>query len=282
MKLKLVIKYLQWIIITAIILSGITYFVSWKSPDYYTPSYTFGSERDSIIPFSYYSKIADHPRPYIITSKDKYTIFGATHTRDPNSHEIELIEKEWKKLNPTVALIEGRLGFLLPGLMNPVKYLGEGGKVKFLSEKDKIPLYNWDLPKETLAMQLLEYFNAEQIALAQILSPYFSQMRFSKPDSPEKFIEQYLKRAVFVGQENNIKEVDDIDRLWKKYFPVGEDWRAVDDQYGLPGYLEDMAGYSNDLRNKQLVSAIKELTGKGEKVFIACGSSHTACISVAF
>jgi hypothetical protein len=275
-------RFFLWILLSLLLICCIIYIVSWRSPRYFIASYKFDTNRDSIIPFINYSSIIDHPRPYIINSKDNFTVFGASHTRDPNNSEIALIENEWRKLNPTIVLVEGRLGFLIPGLMNPVKYLGEGGKVKFLAEKENIPLYNWDLPKETLAKMLIKSFNPEQVALAQILNPYFSELRFGKPDSPEKYIAAYFNRAEYVGQENNIKTVMDIDRLWEKYFPNGENWRNINDQYGLPGFLDKMACYSNDLRNQQLVASIKELITKGEKVFVICGSSHAVCISIAF
>jgi len=280
MKFKKVSGILKWFLFTVIILCGIIYLIAWKSPKYYTVLTVAAA--DSIIPFKQYAALSDHQRPFIINSENKYTIFGSAHTRDQDYFEIALIEKEWQKLRPTVALIEGRLGFLIPGLMNAVKNLGEGGKVKALAEQDNIPLYNWDLPKETLAKQLLIKFNAEQIALSQILNPYFGQLRFGRPESPEKYIEPYYKRAKYVDQQNNIKTTADIDRLWKKYFPGGDDWRNINDENGLPGFLEDMAAFTNDLRNRQLVSAVKELTGKGEKVFVTCGSSHAVCIAIAF
>ncbi len=265
-----------------LIACGIIYLVSWKSPQYYTPSTEYNPNTDSIIPFENYSKLINHPRPYIVAEKDKYTIFGSAHTRDPKYFEIELIEKEWKKLKPTVALVEGRLGFLIPGIMDPVKHLGEGGKVKSLAKKDNVPVYNWDLPKEKLATSLLIKFNAEQIALSQILNPYFGELKYGKPDLPEKYVEKYLKRASYVGQENNIKTVKDIDSLWEKYFPPGENWRNINDQNGLPGFLDDIAVFTNDLRNQQLVVTIKELLAKGKKVFVICGSSHAVCVSTAF
>lgn len=280
MKIKKILRFCGWTILVLIIICSFIYLIAWKSPGYYTLS---GSpSTDSIFPFKNYNDIIDHPRPFIISSTGKFTVFGASHTRDPRHAELPLIEQEWEKLRPTVALVEGRLGFLIPGIMDPVKNLGEGGKVKALAQKDDIPLYNWDLPKEILAKQLLQKFNAEQIALAQILNPYFGQLRFGKPSSPEDFIQTYFKRAKYVGQENNIRTTTDIDRLWKKYFSAGPDWRTVSDENGLPGYLEDMIQFTNDLRNRQLVSAIKELTAKGEKIFVICGSSHAACIATAF
>lgn len=280
MKIKKLFRFSGWIILLLIVLCGIIYVVAWKSPGYYIV--TGNPSTDSIIPFKKYGEIIDHRRPFIISAPGKYCIVGSTHTRDPKEPEIVLIEKEWNKLKPTVALIEGRLGFLIPGIMDPVKNLGEGGKVKALAQKDNAAVYNWDLSKEVLAKQLLQKFSAEQIALSQILNPYFGQLHFGKPSSPENFIAEYFKRAKYVGQENNFKSAADIDLAWKKYFPTGPDWRNVSDENGLPGYLEDMIRFTNDLRNRQLVSAIKELTAKGEKVFVICGSSHAACIATAF
>lgn len=268
----------RWLFIIIICLT--LYLIAWKSPEYYIVS--GNPSTDSIIPFRSYSHIINHQRPFIISSPGKYSIFGSSHTRDPKHPEIVMIEQEWQRLKPTIALIEGRLGFLIPGIMDPVKNLGEGGKVNALAKKDDVPVYNWDLSKEVLAKQLLQRFHAEQVALAQILNPYFGELRFGRPSSPENFIKKYIKRAKNAGQEKSIKKTTDVDRLWKKYFPSGPDWRNVSDENGLPGYLEEMAQFSNDLRNRQLVSAVKELTAKGERVFVTCGSSHAACVATAF
>jgi hypothetical protein len=165
--------------------------------------------------------------------------------------------------------------------MDPVKHLGEGGKVKELAAKDGIPIYNWDLSKEALANELQQTFSREQIALAQILNPYFGNLRFGKPSSPEAFIEPYLKRAAYVGLESRFQNVDDIDKAWKRYFP-GLDWRDVSDETRLPGYLGNLMEAGNNLRNQHLVNAVKELTAKGERVFVICGSSHAVCVEPAF
>jgi hypothetical protein len=268
-------KVTAWLLAAIALTIGTIYLVAWKSPDYYRPAACNGTI--NIIPFSKYGTIADHARPLILENKN-VVVFGATHTRDPRDPQIAEIEFTWKKLDPTVALVEGRLDFLLPGFMDPVKNLGEGGKVKALAKKSGVPLYNWDLSKEDLAKQLGDSFSAEQIAMAQILSPYFSNMRFGKPASPDAFIKQYLHRAKYVNAEEKFKTAADLDREWKKQFPNGPDWRDVSDETTLPGYLDTYMAVVNDLRNKQLVCAIRQLTSKGERVFVICGSSHAACI----
>ncbi|HEY0677150.1 MAG TPA: hypothetical protein VGD17_02645 [Chitinophagaceae bacterium] len=275
--LKKIFKITAWFLGVIVLLLGVIYLVAWKSPSYFPVA---ECSNPAIVPFSKYDAISDHPRPLIL-EKNNLVVFGATHTRDPKDPQIAEIDFKWKKLNPTIALVEGRLDFLLPGFMDPVKTLGEGGKVKALANKTGVPLYNWDLSKEELAKKLSATFSAEQIALAQILSPYFSSLRFGKPASPDKYIEEYLGRAKYVGLHEQFRSAADVDKAWKKHFPEGPDWRNVSDEYEMPGYLSNYLAAINDLRNKQLVCAIRELLSKGERVFVICGSSHAACIQPA-
>ncbi len=276
--LKRLAEIILWVAGALLVLCGLIFVVSWKSPKYYTPSTTY-DPGNPIVPFKDYN--TDHPHPFIIRGEG-YILFGGSHTRDPQSPEIAQIVEEWEKLRPTAALVEGRLGFLLPPFMDPVKNFGEGGKVQELAKRDNIPLFNWDLSKEVLAKRLKGQFSPEQIALAQILNPYFSNLRFGKPKSPEKFIQEYLKRASYVGQQENFKTTADVDRVWKNYFLDGPDWREVSDEYGLPGYIGEMGAVTNDFRNQQLVTVIKELLAKKERVFTIMGSSHAVCIAPSF
>jgi hypothetical protein len=273
--MKKLFKFLGWLVLFILIIGGTVFLLAWKSPKYYiVQSHT----NSPYIPFKNYT--AGHAKPYVIEQKN-LVIFGAEHTRDPQHKEITLIKQQWDRLQPTVAMVEGRLGFLLPQFMNPVKNLGEGGKVKELAHRDDVPLFNWDLSKEELAKKLQAKFSKEQIAISQILNPYFSNLRFGKPSNPESFVKPYLKRAANVGMEDEIKSVADVDMLWKKYFP-SIDWRNVSDEQALPGFLADMMAFSNDVRNQQLIDVIKELTAKGERVFLICGSSHAVCVEPAF
>jgi len=261
----------------ALVVMGLIYLVAWKSPAYYELKKS--TRPPSVyIPFALYT--GEHARPFVIRT-DRAVIFGAEHTRDPKHPQLQLMEKTWLDVQPTVALVEGRLGFLLPGLMDPVENLGEGGLVKKLASRSGIPVYNWDLSKEVLAAQLERQFTAEQIALDLVLKPYFSQLRFGKPADPGAFLKTYFKRAAYVGLQDSIKNVADLDRAWKKYFPK-LDWRDVSDETTLPGFLNEMMIASNDLRNQQLIAVVEELTARGEKVFLVCGSSHAWCVAPAF
>lgn len=275
-----IIIYAIWGIAIIASLLGTIYLVAWKSPKYYVLAQQPGT-KDSIVPFRDYSAYANHPRPFIVEGEN-YVIIGAPHTKDPRHPDFRIIQQKWKHLNPTVALVESRLGCLVPYLMDPVKNYGEGGFVKKLANKNGVPVYTWDLSKEALATALQDSFSKEQIALAQILDPYFSNLRFGKPASPENYIQPFLSRAAYTGQEAGFRNVAAVDQQWKKYFPDGPDWRDLSDEKSLPGYLSPMMARSNDLRNRQLVGVVKELTAKNERVFLICGASHAFCVAPAF
>ena len=260
---------------TALLLAVLVFVIAWKSPKYYTAR-AHGTY--AIVPFRSYT--GEHPRPYVLRSP-QYVLFGGEHTRNPQDSQLILMRQYWKELRPTVALVEGRLGFLLPGFMDPVKTLGEGGAVAALAKSDGIPLYNWDLSKEKLAGGLARRFTPQQIALAQVLTPWFGQQRFGRPASEADFLAPFFKRAAAVGLQDSLKSVADVDRYWQRFFP-GTDWRNVSDEQPLPGYLHDMMCATNDLRNQQLVATVKELTARGERVFVACGSSHAYCVEPSF
>lgn len=272
--MKRVLKVAGWIVGVVLLICGTIFVVAWKSPKYYiVKDYQTAGP---YLPFSQY--VVNHPKPFVV-EEDGVLIFGAEHTRDPRHPQIHKMEAAWRHFRPTVALVEGRLGFLLPRLMDPVKELGEGGKVKALAEREGIAVYNWDLSKEELARGLKQKFTPEQIALYQVLLPYFSNLRWGKPADPAPYLQ--LDRAAYVGLQDSIQSIEDVDRVWKKHFPR-IDWRDVSDERPLPGFLAGVMAATNDLRNQQLIAAVRELTAKGERVFVVCGSSHAVCVAPAF
>ena len=263
------------IILILLILWG--YFNIWRSPKYFLEKNTC-KEFQSILTMEEYSKLMiGHSRPYIIHRKNIF-IFGAEHINNPANRQIQDIETSFYTFNPTVVLVEGRLGFLIPYVMDPVKRFGEMGKVAELAKINGLPLYSWDAPKSEQLQALRHKFEPEKLSLKEILNPYFSHLRFGKPASPEKFVEQYLHRAAWLGVQDKIASIEDIDRIWQRDFPTSKDWRDVSDQWRLPGYLAQMADDANFIRNQHLVCVINQLLDQGESVFVVCGSSHAVCI----
>ena len=253
------------------------YFNIWRSPKYYLDQNTCKTF-EKILTMEQYGQLSDiHERPYIFKNAD-LLIYGSEHTKNDNDPQINSIDAAFNEFNPSVVLVEGRLGFLIPYIMNPVKKYGEMGKVAELAKRKSLPLYSWEIPKSELLNVLQDEFTPEQIALKEILNPYFSNLRYGRPDSPEKYVEQYLTRAEWLGAQNEINTVNDIDSIWRRDFAEEADWREISDQWGLPGYLAEIADQSNYIRNQHLVCIIDQLLNQGERVFVICGSSHAVCI----
>lgn len=269
------------IVVILILLIAWGYFNIWRSPKFILEKNTCEKFED-VLTMEQYDQLAEsHKRPFIITEKN-VLIFGSEHIKDPNNQQNEAIELAFKAFQPTVVLVEGRLGFLIPYLMNPVKHFGEMGKAAELAKKSGLPIYSWDAPIHEQLDALQGKFEPEQLALKEILNPYFSNLRFGKPDSPEKYVKQSLFRAKWLGVQDKINSIEDVDRIWKRDFSTEKDWREISDQWGLPGYLSEIADYSNYIRNQHLVCAINLLRNQGERIFVICGASHAVCIKNEF
>jgi hypothetical protein len=271
---KVVVWTLVPVVGLAAVLTTLTFTFFWRSPGYYLEVEPFPDE-SRVLPKAGYR--LGHPQPYVYRAGD-VMVFGSVHTKDPADPQLADIEDAWNRFDPTVALVEGRLGFLFPGLMDPVEEYGEMGWVNRLAKRDDVATYTWDLPWDSAATELARRHPPERVALYFVLRPYFSSVRFGRPASPEAAVGEYLHRASIPALRGTITSIADIDRIWRRDFPGDRDWRDVSDQGPLVGYLVDIAAESEDLRNVHLVRVIHTLVAKGERVFVVCGASHAVLI----
>lgn len=169
-------------------------------------------------------------------------------------------------------------GLLFPGLMDPVRTYGEPGLVRQLAYANGCEVYTWEpAPEEEVAGLVSQSFDKEQIALRLVLSPYFSNLRFGKPDDPNKFVNETISQKQSWPEVGRVfDDVSEIDLAWSGYFPDGPDWRDVSDEQTLPGFLGEMD--TNLVRDIHLYRVIYELMRKGERVFVIAGSSHAVKI----
>ncbi|MGD8402925.1 MAG: hypothetical protein PVJ21_04655 [Anaerolineales bacterium] len=251
----------------------------WRSPGYYTNYGTIEIAVPLLTSEKYDALVDTHPRPYIVefeTQNDGALLFyGSEHTQNPDDPQISDIQSHWDAFQPTVALVESRLGFFIQGLQNPVKEFGEMGWAFSLARKDNVPVYTWEIPREREIQYALEKYPKEQVALFYTLRPYFSNFRYGKPDDPDAVAWDYIReRSDYPGIENVISSVEQIDAIWQRDFPDEADWRDTSDQFGLPGYLGEIAARTNEARDEHFVRVIIDLVQKGERVFAIAGSSH--------
>ncbi len=270
------------------------FYFAWRSPAFYEGNTECKLTVPPMTMAEYDSVSQSHPRPFIIdidaSKKDpkwgKVLFYGATHTRNPKDPQIADIEKRWDSFDPTACLIEGRLGFLIPGLMDPTEKFGEAGYVYKLARRDGVEDYTWEQPLDNEITAVLRKFKPEQVAMFYVLRPYFSNLRFGKPNNPDEYVQAFIeKRTLHPELQNTIKTVGDIDAIWNREFRGKDkqgkqikDWRETSDEYGLPLWLGDVSAESNFVRNEYLACLIVKLVKQGKRVFVIGGSSHPVCI----
>ena len=176
---------------------------------------------------------------------------------------------------PTVALVEGRLGFLFTWFQNPIKKYGESGLVSKLAKSEGVDLYTWEPTRNDQIKILLKEYTAEELALFLSFRPYFSNLRYGKPSNPNEKLQKYLESRT---DYDHVRDVytswRELDSIWKRDFPDIE-WRDYSDEHGWPeGYLSQIANASNLSRDYHLVQIISELVNNGETVFVTMGVSH--------
>ncbi len=251
---------------------------AWRRLPCYQPAKQHVAVGQPLSNFDYGLLADSHARPYIVEleteSGGAVLLYGAEHTQDPADPQLADIRERWDAFKPDVALVESRLGIMFPGLMDPVETFGEPGAVAALAKRDKVELYSWEPTEEQRIQALLEQpFSRRQIALSVILGPYFGNLRHGKPADPDAWIAEYVrKRGSLPGIEGEISTVAELNAAWDAEFPDGPDWRAVSDQYGLPGYLARVDG--NMVRDEHLLQGLLDLAGQGRRVFVIAGSAH--------
>ncbi|MBF8295517.1 MAG: hypothetical protein HW389_2062 [Bacteroidetes bacterium] len=257
----------------------------WRSPSYYISYGTINLPSPILTMEEYNLVIETHPRPYLVRIKNdrgSVLLFGAEHTKKSDDPQVVQIRSEWSAFKPTVALVEGRLGFLFRWFSDPVEQYGESGGVLDLAKKDGIPVFSWEPPMEKEVEWMLQKYPARRVALLYVLRPYVSNLRHGKPENPDSYVEEYReKRTQYNGLEGTLPSMQAIDSIWRADFSAFKDWRETSDEYGWPGYLGDLASSSNAFRDEHFARVIIDLVNKGHSVFAVSGSSHAVKLDAA-
>jgi hypothetical protein len=279
MKRRLVLRWLLLTVLASVLLLGmLSWRFVWRSPPYYL-AYGQIDLPVPILTTEQYEQVSGrHARPYVVqleTAGGALLLYGASHTKDPDNPQIADLRRRWDAFRPTAALVEGRLGFLVEGVSDPVRKFGESGLVYGLARRHGVPAFTWEPSIDYEVAEVLNTHPKERVALFYILRPYFSNYRHGRPADPDATVERYrATRTRWPGLEDAFSNVSAIDAVWKRDFEGLKDWRDTSDEFGLPGYLKDVWSTSNAVRDEHFARVIIDLVRQGHRVLAVCGSSH--------
>lgn len=276
-------KFLYALLITLVSLAFLGSCVIWRSPKYYHLEKHRTIASPVMDMAAYDSIISTHRRPYIysISAKNGATVsvVGVEHINDESHPQFDSIKQEWDKLNPDIALVEGRLGFLMPLFQDPIEKYGEGGLTSSLAKKGSKKLYTWEPSREDEIRLLLKKYSKEQLAMFYCLRPYLGK----KHTDPDARMEELIKsRTDYDGLQNTFQSVADLDLEWEKYYPDLA-WRTYSNKRGyMPeGIMSDMWNSSNLARDEHMIQVILESLENKKNVLVTMGVSHAPRIETA-
>lgn len=273
-------RFILTILTLVVIVLALFYFnVFWKSPSFYRIENPNTLTVPVVDMNTYMTEmISNHRRPYIYSvsanTGGKVVVLGVEHTSDPSKTQFDSIRQYWKEHQPTVALVEGRMGFLIRWTQNPIERYGESGLLSDLAKKGGVDLYTWEPHRDDEVELLIQKHSAEKLAMFYSLRPYFGISKANKPENPEEKLQGYIdSRTDYNHIKGAVETWEDIDKIWQKDFP-DLDWRTYSSGYGWPGYLHDIWNSSNLARDEHMINIIIEEVKKGETVIVTMGSSH--------
>lgn len=264
-------------------LIGYVAIAAWRSPPVFeieSPSVEF-----PLMSWDDYQNVARSVTPPVIDQRaigdGAVLIFGAEHRSDPDHPQFVALDAAYAAFDPDVVLVEGRMGFFLGSVMDPIRMFGESGAMAAKAKRDGRALYTWEMCRTCEPEQLAERFSDRQVALFLLLRPYSGSDDTTRAAGQERISQIIADRRSRPGIEDVIGSLDDFEAAWEAEFQGQADWHTLGGIYGAPGFLHDMFEYANDIRDQNLLNIIRELTDDGQRVMATVGWSHAVRIAPA-
>ncbi len=258
----------------------------WWSPKTYTPSASITPVGVALGSDGHDARVTmlELEAPYILhiepegdgtAAKGSLLYFGSRHSKDPNHPQQAELKRAWEQFKPTVALVEGRMGFFVGLKDQGIGVFGEGAAVYAMAEKAGIPIYTLEPPLEVEIAALKECGDNEQVAMFRVLSGYISARR-GGPVSEFKISRLLAKRAAPLTDK--FPDAAAFDAYVGSQFPDMGPWRDMPEEAMWPDgddtLLHKMATRSNKVRDAHFVRTMMDLVNRGERVLAIAGRSH--------
>lgn len=182
-----------------------------------------------------------------------------------NSISVSAFDSIWNNINPEVVLVEGRLGFFLPGLMDPVKKFGIEGRARELALEKKLMLFSYRLDDDKIASSLMQKYTQEQVAFTMVLHSYYSGIKSGVNISPENAVRECINKSRCSGIDAKFRSAREIDIIWARDFGNSKDWRYAE---GLTGYAGEIALEIKTLKKKHIENLVASHLAAGKRVLI--------------
>ncbi|HET6842747.1 MAG TPA: hypothetical protein VFK06_13870 [Candidatus Angelobacter sp.] len=220
--------------------------------------------------------------PYVLrinSHKANLLYYGAAHTYKPDDPQLAEIEKLWAEFRPDIAFNEGGDPPIEASRDEAIRKSGEPGLIRFLANRDHIPVTSVDQSRAEEVAFLLKRFSSEQVKLFFVLRLVAQQTR----NHPEQPLEDELRRVlpIFAGTPGlNVPPgtSEELAMIYARNFPNHGSYKEASLSWFDPtkseNYLNEMARQLNLYRDQYMVNLIVRHVREGQRVFAVVGGSH--------
>ena len=236
-----------------------------------------------IISWQEYSS-RSHTWPYVVniqTPKKHLLYFGSSHTKDPTDPQILDIERMWSEFGPDEAFNEGGNPPTEKTKEQAVNRWGEPGFIRFLAQRDKVPVQSIDPTQAAEVADLRKKFPPEKVKFFFVLRTVSEYRRVYQGST--KTLDEELERvlpiyAAVPGLDVAPKSILELESMYAQYFPNQGSFRDVRPSWFDPTtsetFLNDISRRSGLYRDQYMVGLLIKEVRRGKRVFAVVGGSH--------
>ncbi|MGE5497925.1 MAG: hypothetical protein ACM3Q2_07645 [Syntrophothermus sp.] len=241
---------------------------------------------DKLIKYNEYKEAADENYFLKINHMNGAALlyFGAQHSDNPADIQFGEIRKAYMDFKPEVVFYEGPRRPLGRDEEETIKLFGESGFIRFLAQRDSIPVESLEPNPVNELKFMLKKFTPEQAVLFYVLREA-SRLRERKNASPEEIKENiaqlFSRLPRFEGL--TIKNIEELEKAYNKYWKEPAMWYDAPSRWFDPLKTSKETGgiFTNELnaesshyRNVHMYEILTKTVKDGKRVFAVVGRNH--------
>jgi hypothetical protein len=226
-------------------------------------------QTEGILTWDEYARLRTFPRTLRIgSSRGELLYYGARHTRDPQDPQLTEIERLWREFRPTVALTEGGVRPACGSAVEAVTKFGEPGFVRWLADRDRVPIRSIEAQKQEELQAMLSLFPPDRLKLFYFLRSVVDDRR--NPPDAERELQYWSQAPGFEGPPHSL---EDVARLMPNWRDVSGAWF---DPLRNAQFTNEVTRVLSRYRDTRMVKTLVEAVENGEHAFAVAGLTHLA------
>lgn len=234
-------------------------------------------------PWKEYSDM-DLEGPYVIEMEGgggRLLYYGALHSNSLDDEQMRDIENQWKSFRPSVAYCEGGIWPLAHNREDAIQRYGEQGLVRFLADRDGVPVRTFDPSLKNQARFLTRTYSPGQVKSYFVLLHVIIARRQRETFDPQSCIEYALLSCSELPFSNCAPYTsEDFEIMMNDYYPDFRNWPRVPPTFfherRRGGFLADIHLSLGHFRDDVMLSHLIGEMKKGKRVFAVAGRAHVA------